>query len=283
MRSFWKKLPILFVTGAVSASLLLVCAHYSVQMEESWQKANADVLVRRTEDCLEALELLALHDSSIYRSVFGLPSGVDSLQPMGKVSASLSRETVSAVVGACEDEAAGRSRSLDEITTVLESAGNMATCIPAICPLDISSPKCYISSPFGYRHHPILKYTRMHKGIDFRLDRGTPIYAAGDARVDKIKIERRGYGRQVILDHGFGYKTRYAHLGTILVTEGMLVHRGDQIATGGNSGLSTAPHLHYEVIYKGRNVNPYHFFDKDIPSQQYQAMVHPDPVFASVK
>ena len=113
----------------------------------------------------------------------------------------------------------------------------------------------------------------MHTGFDFACKPGNPVYATGDGVVESVSFELFGYGNSVIIDHGFGYKTRYAHLKTVLVGEGMKVRRGERIAESGNSGRSTGPHLHYEVMYRGKYVNPYNYFDMDMPLDEYRSMV----------
>ena len=102
---------------------------------------------------------------------------------------------------------------------------------------------------------------------------GNPIYATGDGIVTNVKFELFGYGNQVVIDHGFGYKTRYAHMKTIGVVEGMKVKRGECIGLSGNSGRSSGPHLHYEVIYKDRHVNPANYYDLTITPEEYATMV----------
>ena len=91
--------------------------------------------------------------------------------------------------------------------------------------------------------------------------------------MESVKFERFGYGHHVIIDHGFGYKTRYAHLKSIGVTEGMKIKRGECIGESGNSGKSTGPHLHYEVIYKGNHMNPANYYDLSITPEEYSVMV----------
>jgi murein DD-endopeptidase MepM/ murein hydrolase activator NlpD len=106
-------------------------------------------------------------------------------------------------------------------------------------------------------------------------DKGVPVYASGDAIVESTDIGRRrvGYGKQVLLNHEFGYKTRYAHLNEILVKEGQKVKRGQLIGTVGNTGGSTGPHLHYEVIYMGKVVNPVNYFNKNMTREEYRRLM----------
>lgn len=102
---------------------------------------------------------------------------------------------------------------------------------------------------------------------------GNPIYATGDGVIETVKFEFFGYGNQVVIDHGFGYKTRYAHLKSVGVVEGMKVKRGECIGLSGNSGRSSGPHLHYEVLYKGNFVNPANYYDLSITPEEYATMV----------
>ncbi|HRI48200.1 MAG TPA: peptidoglycan DD-metalloendopeptidase family protein [Ignavibacteriaceae bacterium] len=115
---------------------------------------------------------------------------------------------------------------------------------------------------FGFRYHPILRINRMHDGIDIITDVGTEVYVSGDGVVEFVG-SRNGFGLTVEVNHGFGYRTVYAHLSKSLVKEGMKVTRGKLIAKTGNSGLSSGPHLHYEVIHNGVNKNPEEFFFDD--------------------
>lgn len=245
---------------------------------------KAKELDRRLDALVDPLDALELRDEGIYRSVFALNSIPHSVREGGLTSDRKYTDTdgqdrkgnISSLKMRSDllvKKAFVQSRSYDEITQVLAAAGNMANCIPAICPIVPDRNMSRVSSRFGFRHHPVLGYSRLHRGIDFSMKPGNPVYATGDAVVESVKIEMRGYGRQIVLDHGFGYKTRYAHLKKILVTEGMKVKRGEQIATTGNSGLTSGPHLHYEVLYKGHNVNPANYFDKDITLEQYIDMI----------
>lgn len=143
----------------------------------------------------------------------------------------------------------------DKIVDKLKVNKNLYESIPAIVPTEGS----YSSDSFGMRFHPILHINKMHNGIDILNDIGTPVNASGKGKVVFVGT-RGGYGLAVEIDHGFGYKTVYAHLSSTLVQEGQTVKRGQMIANSGNSGLSSGPHLHYEVIHNGQNLNPSDFF-----------------------
>lgn len=143
----------------------------------------------------------------------------------------------------------------NEISTKLKLNTALFESIPAIIPCEGQ----YSSESFGMRLHPILKIYKMHNGIDILNSIGTPVKATGNGKVTFVGTES-GFGLAVKIDHGFGYQTVYAHLSSTLVIEGQKVKRGDLIAKSGNSGLSTGPHLHYEVLHDGLNLNPADFF-----------------------
>ena len=166
------------------------------------------------------------------------------------------------------------SRSLDELQILAKDKEQMSLAIPAIWPIDRTRLKAFYA--FGVRKkHPILKIRTMHKGVDMSTDYGVPVYATGDGVVETIDQgkRRRGYGRQILINHKFGYKTRYAHLLKMFVKPGEHVQRGQLIGEVGSTGGSTGPHLHYEVIYRGRNVNPVNYFNRNMTSDEYRQLI----------
>lgn len=145
------------------------------------------------------------------------------------------------------------------IETALKDKELLLRSIPAIKPVD-----CNYGDRFGSRMHPILKIRRMHNGLDMLANTGTPVYAPGDGKIEYAGW-RGGYGKTIIINHGFGYKTLYAHLNDMEVKKGQKISRGDLIAHSGNTGkLSTGPHLHYEVKHNGIAVNPRNFIFDDV-------------------
>ena len=145
-----------------------------------------------------------------------------------------------------------------EISTKLKQNEKLFECLPAIKPCSGE-----IGTEFGMRMHPILNIRRMHEGIDIVTDTGTAVHASGDGTIDFVG-RKGGFGLCVEINHGFGYKTIYGHLSKIEVKEGQRVKRGFEIAESGTSGLSTGPHLHYEVEHNGVKLNPEDFFFDDI-------------------
>ncbi len=163
-----------------------------------------------------------------------------------------------------------QSKSLDEIVKLAKNKEKMLSSIPAIMPIEKDNLN-RMASGYGMRMHPILKIRKMHEGMDFSAKKGTPIYASGDGTV--IRAERSSsYGNVVYIDHGYGYETRYAHMSALKTVKGKKVKRGDLIGLVGNTGRSVAPHLHYEVIYKGKHVNPIDFYFGNLSAEEFAAM-----------
>lgn len=165
-----------------------------------------------------------------------------------------------------------QSKSLDEVFEMAKNKEKMLASIPAIMPV-AGKDLTRVASGYGMRFHPILKIRRMHTGMDFTAPSGTEIYATGNGVVEKSERSNRGYGKHVIIDHDYGYQTLYAHLNKIVVQPGQKIKRGDLIGYVGNTGLSAAPHLHYEVIKDGQKVNPVNFYSNDLTPSEYEEML----------
>lgn len=164
-----------------------------------------------------------------------------------------------------------QSKSFDELNSLAKSKTEMMASIPAIQPLSGNNLHRGISG-FGSRLHPIYKIRKMHTGIDFAAPKGTPVYATGNGKVSKAGSDH-GYGKHIEVDHGYGYKTLYAHLNKFSAKQGTKIKRGDLIGYVGNTGSSTGPHLHYEVIKDGKSVNPVNFFYNDLTPAEYAKMI----------
>lgn len=243
---------------------------------EAW-RSRIQRLDARMDNYEQVMSLLEMRDNRIYRPVFGM-SEISAMERVGAplktspgtpVALEKSRQRCAALL----HREAVQGSSYDEVERLARTAGDMATHIPAIPPVN-PDPKTYrFSSPFGYRVHPIFRRVILHKGIDFGCDKGNPIYATGDGTVVTAEYNNGGYGYQVILDHGFGYQSRYAHMSVYYVYEGQKVKRGDCIGLVGSTGRSTGPHLHYEVMYRGEVVDPLHFMDLSLSPKDYFNMV----------
>jgi murein DD-endopeptidase MepM/ murein hydrolase activator NlpD len=228
----------------------------------------------------QLLSLMEMRDNRIYRSVYGLdeiPQAVRGSGLGGEHRYAALEGTalldITRRLDVLEKRAYIQSKSFDDVAAVQQTAGDMASHIPAIPPMNTDPATYRMSSPFGYRSDPLLGYTKRHTGMDFACPPGNPIYATGDGVVVLAKYDHSGYGRHVEIDHGFGYVTRYAHMSRLDVEEGQVVRRGDCIGLSGRSGRITGPHLHYEVIYRNNYVNPAWYMDLDMPSKDYMEMV----------
>lgn len=164
-----------------------------------------------------------------------------------------------------------QSKSFDELIVLAREKGEMLRSIPAIQPVSNKDLK-RTASGYGLRIHPIYKISKFHSGMDFTAPTGTDVFSTGDGVVKTVKSQRRELGNHIIIDHGFGYQTVYAHLDGFNVKAGQKVKRGDIIGFVGNTGLSTAPHLHYEVLLNGRYVDPALYYFNDLTADEYDRM-----------
>jgi len=144
--------------------------------------------------------------------------------------------------------------------------------IPAIQPIS-RNDLVMVSSNFGMRSDPFLELPGVHCGLDFVAPTGTDVFATGDGNVTFLQFSRTGYGNEIVIDHAFGFGSRYAHLDQILVSEGQKVRRGQMIGKVGRSGRATGPHLHYEVLYEGKPVNPAFYFDSSLTEEEYEQIL----------
>ena len=165
-----------------------------------------------------------------------------------------------------------QSVSYDTLFAMARNKSAMLAHIPAIFPVKETEVK-YISSFFGYRPDPIYKVEKFHSGFDFSATLGTETYATGDGVVADVERNEWGYGNMVIIDHGYGYKTRYAHLQKAAVRKGQKVKRGQKIGTIGDSGKTTGVHLHYEVLKNDVQIDPINFFYNDLTPDEYELIL----------
>lgn len=165
-----------------------------------------------------------------------------------------------------------QTKSFDEIIDLAKNKEEMVKSIPAIQPIS-NTDLTRVASPFGVRIHPYYKVLKMHTGMDFTAPTGTEVYVTGDGVVVDVNHSKRGYGNTIIVDHGFGYKTLYAHLSQTLVNVGKKVKRGEVIGLVGNTGMSLAPHLHYEVRKQDEPINPVNFYFNDLTPEQYEKII----------
>lgn len=248
--------------------------------------SNYRMLEERLDEQGKVLYDIQMRDNSVYRPIFGMEQipadirnagfgGTDRYSYLQEYDNSPLLISSAMKLDILSKKAYVQSKSFDEVALLARRAGDMATCVPNINPVDMSGPGVRLVSSFGYRFHPVYHRPILHRGIDITGPSGYPIFATGDGVVESVTVSFYGYGNCVVIDHGFGYKTRYAHLRSALVAPGQKVSRGDQIARMGNSGLSTGTHLHYEVIYRGSHVNPWNYLTDDLSVEEYSELVRP--------
>jgi len=165
-----------------------------------------------------------------------------------------------------------QSKSFDEVIEMALKKSDMMASIPAIQPVKNKELK-RIASGYGRRIDPYYKKLKFHYGVDFSAPKGTPIYATGDGTVEKAKKSRRGFGNHIVINHGYGYESLYAHMSNYTVRTGQKVKRGDIIGYVGSTGKSTAPHLHYEVHKDGKKINPAYYFHNDLSPEEFDRML----------
>ena len=286
---------LLLFAGSVAMAVLYIWLFTSVlgydlpktaflKAERARWDARMDLMNTKLDRCEESIEALRVRDDDIYRSIFGMNEipagvrnagigGVDRYSFLDGLESDDRLKNTALRIDRLTRKVYVQSKSFDEVAAVSKTAGDMASCIPAIPPIVPDPSRYKMSSPFGYRTDPFTGASRMHTGLDFAMKIGNPVYATGDGVVESVKFEFFGYGTSITIKHGFGYETIYAHLNSAKVIEGMKVKRGDCIGESGKSGRSSGPHLHYEVVYKGRKVNPANYLDMSMSVQEYSDML----------
>ena len=241
-----------------------------------------DMLEKKLEDANILLEDIQKRDNLTYRAIFDADTIPNALRMGGMGGASryddlqkFRKSDLMINIAAMLDQVTWKtyiqSKSFDEVVDLAKNKEQMILSMPAIQPVSVADLS-RISDYFGYRRDPFKRNRKFHHGMDFAGPKGSYIYATGNGRVISASYSYFGYGNNIIIDHGFGYKTRYAHLNSISVKVGDTVARGQVIGELGNSGRSTGPHLHYEVIYRNKAVDPLNYFNEMNP-EEYEMMV----------
>ncbi len=252
------------------------------EKEIEYLKEQYSVLENRMNDMGEVLDEIEQRDDNIYRLIFEaepvasskryLAFKANRYENLYGYKNSEMVVNIKAKLDVLSNRLAAQSKSYDEVLSLVKNKTSMLGSIPAIMPLR-EKDLCAITSTFGTRIDPIYKVAKSHKGIDLSSATGTEVYAAGDGKVSKVERKHSGYGNLVVIDHGFGYKTKYAHLTKFIVSRGQTVKRGQLIGYVGNTGKSTGPHLHYEVLKNDQPVDPANYFYNDITPEEYEQIL----------
>ena len=271
---------LLAVILSVGYSFLFDTAEeYSLKQENAQHLNNLALIQTELNSLNASLAVIQEKDDRIYRLVLGVDPIAKEIRTAG-IGGTIEDNTSATLpsnmylgeyrkeLNQLNAKMKVQSVSFDELTTLASDNIDRLQHRPSIYPI---APKDLIrfASGFGYRTHPIFKIRKFHKGIDLTALKGSPIYSTAKGKVIIAANYHDGYGNKVVIDHGFGYKTVYAHLHKIEVKVGQEMNLGDLIGQVGNTGISVSPHLHYEVRLNDVVINPLDFVFKDISSEEY--------------
>ncbi len=253
------------------------------EMKYDKMKENYDMLASQASTLQQQITILEKRDNQVYRSIFE----ANPLPDSARIKLTEKKNEVQKIE-AINDEQLGnelaktlnniRERvnyqfaSYNEIEKLIKNQGEKLACIPAIQPVS-NRDLDRIASGFGMRIDPVYGTPKMHKGLDFTAPRGTPIYATGNGTIEIAGETGDGYGKHVVINHGYGYETLYGHMYKVKVKPGEKVKRGEVIGWVGSSGKSTGPHCHYEVHVNGQEVDPVYFFYNDLTPEQFDRIL----------
>ncbi|HMP93855.1 MAG TPA: M23 family metallopeptidase, partial [Phnomibacter sp.] len=255
----------------------------TLQTENANLRYSYQVLQAQLSDLEQRMASLEKRDNQVYRSIFEadpLPDSartkqLEALAELKKVSTLGQDQLITSIAAQLQTLAnrmGAQQNSFTAIEAMIDRKEDLLAAIPAIQPVSNTDLE-RIASGFGYRIDPIYKVPKLHTGLDFTAPSGTPIYATADGTVKEANFNDGGYGNHVVINHGFGYESLYGHMVRIKARAGQRVKRGEVIGWVGNTGKSTGPHLHYEVIKNGTKVDPIYYFYNDLTPEQYNRLL----------
>ena len=275
---------IAFGVGTFLAMMYLVDSPMESRLrkENHLLQTQYEVLSLRLDEALEVLDDIQRRDENLYRTIFQAESIPESVRKAGfggtnRYERLMSLPNAELVVSTTEKMDMLRkqlyiqSNSLEELIALGKNQEERGKCIPAIQPIANKDLR-RTASGYGMRIDPIYRTPRFHSGMDFSAKVGTEIYATGNGVVT-FAAWKQGYGKCLIIDHGYGYQTLYGHMNKFRKRVGQKVTRGEVIGEVGNTGKSTGPNLHYEVIVRGRHDNPSRYYYMDLTPEEYDRMI----------
>lgn len=288
--SIWLKLfrAVGILSGIIVASWIIVALAFKyigsprekrMQNEMATLQKRYSLLQKQINLTQKKLKELRQRDNEVYRIIFEAEP-IDSkkletnLDEQRKISTYSNVELISSIeekMKTLNQEMKAQNTSYDSLLSFIKNKEKLLLSIPSIQPVSNKNLK-RIASGFGYRVDPIYKIRKFHAGLDFSAPQGTPIYATGNGTIEQADYSTGGYGNQVWINHGYGYRTHYCHMVKIKKTSGT-VKRGEVIGYVGSTGKSTGPHLHYEVERKGQKIDPIHFFYNDLAIEDYNKVL----------
>jgi murein DD-endopeptidase MepM/ murein hydrolase activator NlpD len=269
-----------FLGFILLSQFIMSPAQRAQQREFENLKLHYELLTKRMDETSQILGQMQDRDNNIYRSYFEVDpipveqrkagfGGVNRYKQLEGFDNSNLIIDLTKKMDILSKQVVVQSKSLDEIVDLAKKKEGMLASIPAITP--VKKGDFWMASGYKMRMHPILKINKFHKGMDFSAPTGTPVYASGNGKV--IRAQRSStFGKVIYIEHGYGYKTIYAHLSKIAVRRGTTVQRGDLIGYVGSTGLSVSPHLHYEVHKNGRPLNPIYFYYGNLSPDEFATL-----------
>ena len=272
-----------FVISSIAYSFIDSPKEKILRTELNGLKNQYKILEKETDKMSDVLNSLQYRDANIYRIIFEsepIPDGVweagsggvNKYRSLEKYNNGELMTDISKKVDKLRNQMSIQSKSYDQIAELIKGKEKMLSSIPSIQPV-ANKDLTRVASGYGTRIDPVYKVPKFHAGLDFTAPTGTDIYATGDGVVELIEYNYGGYGNQVIVNHGYGYRTRYAHMSRFNVRQGQTVKRGETIGYVGSTGKSTGPHLHYEVLKSDQAVNPVYFFYTDVTDAMFAKMI----------
>lgn len=269
----------IFIAGLIILVSYPFIQDYSTrkaQKEIEYLKANYELLNSEMDTMVSVLKNLQETDNNLYRVIFEAePYKNRELTRKNLVERKTHQDYVIAMkerINSISSSIVGQSKSFDELIKLALNKEKMLQSVPSIVPIG-DKELTRLSSTFGIRNDPIYNVPKMHSGLDFTAPTGSKIYATGDGIIETMEYSSGGYGNHIVINHGFGYKTHYAHLSKFETKLNRKVKRGELIGRVGSTGKSTAPHLHYEVIKNGNKIDPINFFFTDLTPEQYSQLI----------
>lgn len=278
-------------TGLVFATITILIAYKyldspkekQLQREISELTLQYELLNSRMGQITEVLGDIQERDNNVYRTIFEAEpiaasirqagfGGVDRYKKLQGYNNSALMVEASKRLDMISKQLYIQSKSFDEVVVLVKGKEKLLASIPAIQPISNEDLR-HQPSGFGWRTHPIYKTAEFHPGMDFAAAQGTEIYSTGDGTIERADALAQGYGNHIVINHGYGYKTLYGHMSKMAVRAGQVVKRGQLIGYVGSTGLSTAPHVHYEVMKAGEKMNPINYYYNDLTPEQYQKLI----------
>ena len=274
---------IALVYWAIFASFFDSPKEKALKREVEQMTIQYDLIHREMANVESVLEDLQKTDDNLYRTIFeaepvpaeereGGIGGVNRYEALeGYNNSNLVIETANRL-DKIRKKVYIQSKSFDDLIKLSRNKEEMLRSVPAIIPIS-NKDLTRTASGFGWRIHPYYKISKFHYGMDFTSPFGTDVYATGNGIIVGVLSSQRGLGKHIIIDHGFGYKSIYAHLSNFNVRVGQKVQRGDIIGFVGSTGMSVANHLHYEIKLNGVNVDPVNYYFEDLTAAEYEKMI----------